>query len=78
MAWGRYMEIPAKVTGNDVFHSATPAEWDWYETVKLNYGVEYKADGTRVKHFDPIPSTWDKMTDILLYWASKGVDAFHC
>ena len=76
--WGLYMERPAKVTGNDVFHSAHPSEDDWYETVKLNYGVEYMADGSRVKHFDPIPSTWQKMTDILLYWASKGVDAFRC
>lgn len=78
LTWNNYRESPAKVTGNDVFQSATPAEWDWYETVKLNYGVEYKADGTREKHFDPIPSTWDKMTDILLYWAAKGVDAFRC
>ena len=76
--WGLYMERPAKVTGNDVFRSARPSEDDWYETVKLNYGVEYMADGSRQKHFDPIPSTWQKMTDILLYWASKGVDAFRC
>ena len=78
LTWQNYQETPAKVSGNDVFHSVTPAESDWYETVKLNYGVEYKEDGTRVNHFDPIPSTWDKMTDILLYWASKGVDAFRC
>lgn len=78
LTWQNYQETPAKVSGNDVFNSVTPAEWDWYETVKLNYGVEYKEDGTRVNHFDPIPSTWDKMTDILLYWASKGVDAFRC
>ena len=78
LTWGDYTETPAKVTGNDVFHSAQPAEWDWYETVKLNYGREYLADGTRVDHFDPIPSTWDKMTDILLFWASKGVDGFRC
>lgn len=78
LKWGGYTENPAKVSGNDVFHSVTPAEWDWYETVKLNYGVEYKPDGTRVNHFDPIPSTWVKMTDILLYWAGKGVDAFRC
>ncbi len=78
LTWQSYKETPAKVTGNDVFAQATPAEWDWYETVKLNYGVEYKADGTREKHFSPIPSTWDKMTDILLYWAGKGVDAFRC
>ena len=78
LTWQSYQETPAKVTGNDVFGSATPAEWDWYETVKLNYGVEYKADGSREKHFSPIPSTWDKMSDILLYWAGKGVDAFRC
>ncbi|MDO4496533.1 MAG: alpha-amylase family glycosyl hydrolase [Bacteroidales bacterium] len=76
--WGNYTESPAKVSGNDVFASVKPSEYDWYETIKLNYGVEYKADGERVKHFDPIPSTWDKMTDILLYWAGKGVDAFRC
>ncbi len=78
LQWAAYTESPAKVSGNDVFASVTPSEWDWYETVKLNYGVEYLADGTRVKHFDPIPSTWLKMTDILLYWAQKGVDAFRC
>ena len=75
--WGDYREYPARATGNDMF-TASPAEHDWYETVKLNYGVEYKADGSREKHFSPIPSTWDKMSDILLYWASKGVDAFRC
>ncbi len=78
LTWQNYKETPAKVTGNDVFAQATPAEWDWYETVKLNYGVEYKADGSRENHFDPIPSTWNKMTDILLYWADKGADAFRC
>ena len=78
LKWGNYTESPAMVSGNDVFHSVTPAEWDWYETVKLNYGVEYKSDGSRENHFDPIPSTWVKMSDILLYWAGKGVDAFRC
>lgn len=79
LTWkGKYTESPAKVSGNDVFHSVTPSEGDWYETIKLNYGVEYKENGERVKHFDPVPSTWNKMTDILLYWAGKGVDAFRC
>ena len=73
-----YTETPAKVSGNDVFASVVPSVYDWYETVKLNYGVEYKADGTRENHFDPIPSTWIKMSDILLFWASKGVDGFRC
>ncbi len=70
-----YLEFPAKATGNDVFH-AWPNRNDWYETVKLNYGVDYNGGGAQ--HFDPIPSTWQKMTDILLFWASKGVDAFRC
>lgn len=70
-----YFEEPAKATGNDVFHNA-PSRNDWYETVKLNYGVDYYAG--RVGHFDPIPSTWKKMTDILLFWAAKDVDVFRC
>lgn len=70
-----YLEYPAKATGNDVFH-AWPNRNDWYETVKLNYGVDYNGGGAQ--HFDPVPSTWQKMTDILLFWASKGVDAFRC
>ena len=70
-----YLEEPAKATGNDCFHNA-PGMNDWYETVKLNYGLDYYAG--RVGHFSPIPNTWDKMTDILLSWASKGVDGFLC
>ena len=70
-----YIEEPAKATGNDCFHNA-PGMNDWYETVKLNYGVDYYAG--RVGHFNPIPDTWNKMTDILLFWAKKGVDGFRC
>ena len=70
-----YHESPARATGNDVF-SSTARHDDWYETVKLNYGVDYLAG--RVPHFDPVPSTWQKMTDILLFWAAKGVDGFRC
>ena len=70
-----YEEFPAKATGNDCFHNA-PGMNDWYETVKLNYGLDYYAG--RVGHFQPIPNTWDKMTDILFFWASKGVDGFRC
>lgn len=72
---GGYTEFPAKATGNDVF-TATPSKNDWYETVKLNYGVNY-VEG-RQKQFDPIPDTWYKMRDILLYWAKKKVDGFRC
>ena len=70
-----YFEEPAKATGNDCFHNA-PGMNDWYETVKLNYGVDYYAG--RVGHFSPIPDTWSKMTDILLFWAKQGIDGFRC
>ena len=70
-----YEEYPAKATGNDRFDNC-PGVNDWYETVKLNYGVDY-CHG-RTAHFDPVPDTWTKMTDILLFWAGKGVDGFRC
>lgn len=66
-----YQEKPAKVTGNDCF-SSHPSNTDWYETIKLNYGVFYQGGGE--KQFFPIPSTWKKMADILLFWASKKID----
>ncbi len=68
-------EKPAKATGNDVF-SETPSVNDWYETIKLNYGIDVQ--NNRKTYFDPIPSTWFKMRDILSYWAKKGVDGFRC
>jgi glycosidase len=70
-----YREVPAKATGNDRF-TAQPDKNDWYETIKLNYGVDV-LDG-RKTYFDPMPDTWLKMRDILLYWAAKGVDGFRC
>lgn len=70
-----YSEIPARATGNDCF-TAHPSKDDWYETVKLNYGVFYQNGGEQ--QFDPIPNTWHKMLHILLFWASKGIDGFRC
>ena len=70
-----YIEFPAKATGNDNF-TAWPGKNDWYETVKLNYGIDYL--GGRQSHFSPTPDTWHKMLHILLYWASKGIDGFRC
>lgn len=72
---GQFEENPAKATGNNVF-SQSPSNGDWYETVKLNYGVDY-GNGEK-KYFDPIPPVWTKMRDILAYWAGKGVDGFRC
>lgn len=70
-----YHEYPAKATGNNRF-DAYPNITDWYETVKLNYGVDYQNGGTC--HFDPTPDTWSKMLDILLFWAGKNIDGFRC
>jgi glycosidase len=72
---GKFDENPAKATGNDVF-SASPSINDWFETMKLNYGVDYMDH--RRGHFDPIPPLWNKVYDILHYWSQKGVDGFRC
>ena len=73
--WQDYIESPARATGNNRF-DAYPSRNDWYETVKLNYGVNY-LEGER-SDFYPFPSTWLKMRDILLFWTKKGVDGFRC
>ena len=70
-----FHEFPAKATGNDCFNE-TPNANDWYDTVKLNYGVDY-LNGKK-QYFSPIPDTWNKMVDILLFWRKKGVDGFRC
>lgn len=72
---GKFEETPAKVTGNDQFTSS-PGVNEWFETVKLNYGVDI--ENGRTKYFDPVPDTWIKMKDILVYWANKKVDGFRC
>lgn len=59
-----YMEFPARATGNNCFNSS-PTVNDWFETVKLNYCDFHTA-------------TWDKMLDILCFWAERGVDGFRC
>ena len=69
----QYQEFPAKASGNDVF-SPRPSVNDWYDAVKLNYGVDYQNNHT--KYFDTIPNTWYKMLNIMQYWCEKGVDGF--
>lgn len=59
-----YSESPAMATGNNCYNAA-PGINDWYETVKINYG-------------DNHTPTWDKMYDIIAFWAGKGVDGFRC
>lgn len=67
-----YEEFPAKVTGNDCF-TASPSLNDWYETIKLNYGKDFR---TGAQITDPTPDTWLRMYEILNFWAAKGVDGF--
>ena len=69
-----YVEFPARASGDDCF-TAFPGKYNWYDTVKLNYGYDY---GDHSRHFSPVPSTWFKMLHILRYWAGKGVDGFRC
>lgn len=68
----QYKEFPAKASGNDVF-SPSPSVNDWYDTVKLNYGVDYQ---NNARCFEPIPNTWYKMFNIMMYWCERGVDGF--
>ncbi len=78
-----YHESPARATGNDCF-SPTPSANDWYETIKLNYGIDCQNGGNPQdtpglgSHGSPIPSTWHKMLDIMRFWATRGVDGFRC
>ncbi len=58
-----FKEAPAKASGN-AFTSA-PDINDWWETVRINY-------------CDFHTRTWDKMLDIVRFWAGKGVDGFRC
>jgi glycosidase len=54
MADGKFKEIPAKWTGNGS-RASQPDMNDWYETVKVNYGVS--PDGQ--KDFDELPEGFD-------------------
>jgi glycosidase len=72
---GKFKENPAKGTGDDVF-TASPSINNWFETIKLNYGVDF-SKGYEM-HFDPIPPVWQKMLEILCFWSAKGVDGFRC
>jgi len=69
-----YEEFPAKATGNDCF-SAKPSKFDWYETVKLNYGYNYL---NHHAYFYPTPATWGYMLEVLKFWADKKIDGFRC
>lgn len=70
-----------RVTGNNV-QSWTPSVYDWYETVKLNYGHDFTRgqDTSDLPGVDAsledVPDTWRKMDAVLAYWQDLGVGGF--
>lgn len=70
-----------KVTGNNVA-SWTPALWDWYETIKLNYGFDFTTGARAYPRAEspgtPVPDTWFKMDAVLAYWQELGIAGFRC
>jgi len=67
---GIFVEIPAKWTGNGS-RLRQPKADDWYETVKINYGVQ--PDGT--KDFDELPKGYDALgvKAHVDFWKEKDV-----
>lgn len=67
---GKFDENPAKWTGNGS-RLAKPDFNDWYETVKINYGI--KPDGS--KDFPELPAGFDKKDykEHFAFWKDKDV-----
>jgi glycosidase len=67
---GKFDENPAKWTGNGS-KLAKPDKNDWYETVKVNYGI--RPDGS--KDFPELPTGYDKLSSKEHYefWKGKSV-----
>ncbi|WMS86953.1 alpha-amylase family protein [Pleionea litopenaei] len=72
LADGEFIEVPAKWTGNGS-RSAQPSQDDWYETVKINYGV--RPDGTY--DFPRLPQSYaDKsIAEHRAFWEKQQVPA---
>ena len=70
LADGKFDEFPAKWTGNGT-RQPKPGTTDWYETVKLNYGV--RPDGTF--DFNPLPQFFrtETLERLLTYWNDQDV-----
>lgn len=67
---GKFDENPAKWTGNGS-RKIKPDQNDWYETVKVNYGV--RPDGT--KDFPELPAGFDQKAyqEHFAFWKDKDV-----
>lgn len=70
LADGKFAESPAKWTGNGS-RKACPDFYDWYETVKVNYGV--RPDGT--PDFDSLPAGFAQQDyrAHFAFWRGKSV-----
>ncbi|MCF8302363.1 MAG: alpha-amylase [Bacteroidales bacterium] len=70
LADGEFDEYPAKWTGNGA-RSPQPDFYDWYETVKVNYGV--RPDGT--KDFEELPEGYAQKDykAHFAFWKDKDV-----
>lgn len=70
LADGKFEENPAKWTGNGA-RTAQPGFYDWYETVKINYGVNEAGQ----KDFDELPEVFDKASyqEHFDFWKDKDV-----
>ena len=70
LADNTFTEVPAKWTGNGA-RSVQPGMNDWYETVKVNYGV--RPDGT--KDFPELPAGYEAMgyADHAAFWAQHDL-----
>ncbi|MGL5112730.1 MAG: alpha-amylase family glycosyl hydrolase [Flavobacterium sp.] len=66
----KFEEFPAKWTGNGS-RLAKPDKNDWYETVKINYGI--RPDGS--KDFPELPAGFDRKDykEHFAFWADKKV-----
>jgi glycosidase len=67
---GNYSEVPAKWTGNGS-RMTKPDRNDWYETVKVNYGI--RLDGS--KDFPELPAGYAKksISAHFKFWKNKDV-----
>jgi len=65
-----FYESPAKWTGNGS-REAKPGFYDWYETVKINYGI--RPDGS--KDFETLPAEYAQKDykEHAVFWADKQV-----
>ncbi len=70
LADSKYTEVPAKWTGNGS-RLAQPDMNDWYETVRINYGV--RPDGSY--DFDSLPEDFAQkgITEHATFWKEKSV-----